>query len=295
MRCTRNPLMHNKLEQAAQRTLAKITDTGETLKPLYLQPDRAVFLAESPGIILKVYAEANKLRHEYETAQKAQAQGVPVPTILLFDDSQPSVLAMKQVIGKPLSSEDTFTAKEAGKYIEQFHTISTSPPFSGGQTQWSEFISWWSNREIGNLEKLNIFAANEIALLKNMFSTMKRTLVDRPIRLLHGDLQAEHILVNPQSQRVVAFLDFADAQPGDPLLDIAVLSLWDAHLADRVLEGYTSKRSRIILEGNGLVELALKGYNTMQQQYVSLLCRQIQDIGYVRFNNRRCDWTRKGQ
>ena len=56
--------------------------------------------------------------------------------------------------------------------------------------------------------------------------------------LLHGDLQTAHILIDPQTEHVLAFLDFADAQPGDPLLDIAVLTLWDHGLTDFLLEGY---------------------------------------------------------
>ncbi len=47
--------MHNSLEQAAKRTLAKIIGADEMLKPLYQQPDRAIFLAENAEIILKVY------------------------------------------------------------------------------------------------------------------------------------------------------------------------------------------------------------------------------------------------
>ena len=74
--------------------------------------------------------------------------------------------------------------------------------------------------------------------MKFSFDMVQPMLAVRPIAFLHGDLQAEHILVDPQTQRVIAFLDFADAQPGDPLLDIAVLSLWDHDLANRVLEGY---------------------------------------------------------
>ena len=69
---------------------------------------------------------------------------------------------------------------------------------------------------------------------------MQPILIERPIVFLHGDLQTEHILIDPHTQRVVAILDFADTQPGDPLMDIAVLSLWDVQLADRVLAGYTS-------------------------------------------------------
>ena len=60
-------MMHN-LEQAAKRTLAKIIGADEVLKPLYLQPDQAVFLAENAGIILKVYVEGNTLQQEYTMA-----------------------------------------------------------------------------------------------------------------------------------------------------------------------------------------------------------------------------------
>jgi aminoglycoside phosphotransferase (APT) family kinase protein len=228
----------NQLEGAAKRTLANINGSSESLKPLYLQPDRAIFLAEGSGIVLKVYSEGKTLEFEYAMVQKAWAKGVPTPEILRLETGQLTVMAMKQVVGKPLSSDDTSAAKEAGRHIEQFHTIPTAPPFSGGQDRWDEFILWWARHEIGNIEKLEIFTGDEIGKLRNVFDYIKPALVGRPVVLLHGDLQAEHILVEPQTQRVVAFLDFADAQPGDPLLDIAVLSLWDHRLADAVLEGY---------------------------------------------------------
>jgi hypothetical protein len=41
------------LELAAKRTLTHITGSEDSLKPLYLQPDRALFLAENLRIILK--------------------------------------------------------------------------------------------------------------------------------------------------------------------------------------------------------------------------------------------------
>lgn len=50
--------------------------------------------------------------------------------------------------------------------------------------------------------------------------------------LLHGDLHTDHILIESQTEKVLAFLDFADAQPGDPLWDIAVVTLWDNGLTD---------------------------------------------------------------
>jgi len=47
--------VNQELEVAAKRMLTHIAGSEDTLKPLYLQPDRALFLAENPGIIFKVY------------------------------------------------------------------------------------------------------------------------------------------------------------------------------------------------------------------------------------------------
>ena len=250
--------MNNHLERAAQRTLTKITGSEEELKQLYLQPDRAIFLASNSGIILKVYREGPTLQCEHEVMQQLQAIGVPIPEILMLDLSQISVLAMSYVLGHSLSSKNINAAKEAGTYIEHFHQIKTSPPFSGGQMNWSEFILWWANHEIGNLEKLAIFTNGEITQMEYTFNVINSMLIERPITFLHGDLQAEHVLVDPQTQKVVAFLDFADAQPGDPLLDIAVLSLWDHQLADGVLEGYAS------IENNEQTKQLLSQYRLLR-------------------------------
>lgn len=75
--------------------------------------------------------------------------------------------------------------------------------------------------------------------VQDRFETLRPLLAQRPIVSLHGDLQTAHILVDPQTEKVIAFLDFADAQPGDPLLDIAVVTLWDQKLTDFLFEGYS--------------------------------------------------------
>src|SRR6266567_1860738 len=223
-----NTLGNQELALAAKRTLAHITWSEESLKPLYLQPDRALFLAEKLGIVLKVYMAGKTLQREYAIAQKAESIGVPIPKIIGFEAGQPAVLAMKQIIGHPLSSRNTFAAKEAGRYLQRFHDIGAHPPFSGGQQHWDAFISWWANHEIEKVKRLDVL------------DHLQPLLVQRLIVLLHGDLQAEHILVDSQTEKVLAFLDFADAQPGDPLMDIAVVTLWDYGLADLLLDGYSS-------------------------------------------------------
>jgi aminoglycoside phosphotransferase (APT) family kinase protein len=232
--------VNQELEFAAKRTLTHLTGSEDSLTPLYLQPDRALFLAENLRIIFKVSMEEKTLQHEYAIAQKVASIGVPIPEILGFEAGQPAVLAMKQVMGHPLSSHTQSAAKEAGNYLQRFHTLGAHPPFSGGQQQWAAFISWWANEEIEKVKRLAVLDHQQIRELHEQFETLRPLLVQRPIVLLHGDLQTAHILVDPQTEKVLAFLDFADAQPGDPLLDLAVVTLWDQELTDFFLEGYSS-------------------------------------------------------
>ncbi|EFH82538.1 phosphotransferase family protein [Ktedonobacter racemifer] len=226
------------LELAASNILARLTGPGEPLKPLYLQHDRAIFLAEGAHIILKVYSDVQALRHDYEIAQQAASVGLPTPEILAFEAGPPAVFAMRQVIGIPLSSRYPDAAREAGVYLRCLHGLGAQPPFSGGQHRWEEFILWWANLEIEHARQGDVLNAWHASELRERFERLRPLLARRPIGLLHGDLQNEHILLDPQSQKVLAFLDFIDAQPGDPLLDIAVLTLWDQELTDPLLEGY---------------------------------------------------------
>lgn len=247
----------NDFKSAAKQSLFKHTKTNDTLEVLLHQPDRAIFLAKDTKLVLKVYEDKNALEKEYLMIQKIHKMGIPVPEILGLDVGNLTVLVMRYVEGSPLTSSNAKATLEAGKYLELFHSMAANLPFSGGQDSWDEFILWWSNKELQNIKPLNIFSETEILKIEGEFSSLISILEARPIVTLHGDLQAEHILVDTRHDTVLAFLDFIDSQPGDPLLDIAVLSLWDNKLADLVLEGYkgieNSKETQSLLAGYRLL------------------------------------------
>ncbi|MFC1621999.1 phosphotransferase family protein [Patescibacteria group bacterium] len=245
-------------KSAAKQALPKRVKIENTLKILLSQPDRAIFLAEESKLVLKVYKDKNALEKEYLMAQKAQKMDIPVPEMMGLDVGNLTVLVMKYVNGSPLTSNNVKAALEAGKYLELFHSIDTVLPFSGGQNSWDEFILWWSGKELQKIKQLDIFGGTEILEIENELRDLLPTLVSRPIVTLHGDLQAEHILVDAQHDRVLAFLDFVDSQPGDPLLDIAVLSLWDNKLADLILESYKG------IENSTKTQNLLVGYRLLR-------------------------------
>src|SRR5262249_6094959 len=156
----------------------------DTLTPLYLQPDRALFLAENLHIIFKVYMAGKALQREYSIAQKAGSIGIPIPGMLGLEAGPPAVLAMKQGIGQPLSSRNPCAAKEAGSYLQRFHTIGAHPPFSGGQQQWDAFISWWVQEEIEKVKRLEVLDPLQLSELQEQFAHLQPFLAQRPIVLL---------------------------------------------------------------------------------------------------------------
>jgi len=226
------------LRLSALACLAEFTDSAARLQPLYLQPDRAVYLAEHSGIVLKVYVDAELLRQEWRATQAARSAGVPTPELLAFVPGPPAVIAARYVAGQPLSSAHLLAARETGGLLERFHRLGAEPPFSTGELAWDEHVLAWMRSELASLRRFEVFTGDEIGILFARFERLRPMLATRPIVLLHGDLQPVHVLVDPSGERVVALLDFAEAQPGDPLLDIAVLTLWHKVLTGPILAGY---------------------------------------------------------
>src|SRR5215213_5553137 len=99
------------LESAAKKSLLKYAGEEESLTALYVQPDRAVFLAPASQMILKIYRQGILLRKEYEAAAKAKAVGVPVPEMIGLDMHEFAVLIMRQVPGVPLRAQNTNAAR----------------------------------------------------------------------------------------------------------------------------------------------------------------------------------------
>jgi aminoglycoside phosphotransferase (APT) family kinase protein len=228
------------LKEAALACLADLDGAEDLLQALYLQPDRAVFLAERARIVLKVYAEGDLLQRDWQAMRAARSAGVPTPEPLVFSPGPPAVFAMRQVVGQALSSAYPRAAREAGIYLARFHGLGAQPPFSTGESTWDGHILAWLDWVLKGLVQHRVLSERESGTFQARFMRLRPALAARSIGLLHGDLQPVHILVDPGGDRVVALLDFADAQPGDPLLDIAVLTLWDEALTTPLLAGHAA-------------------------------------------------------
>jgi aminoglycoside phosphotransferase (APT) family kinase protein len=208
------------------------------LHPLASGRGREVFAATAAdvGLIVKAYEDAPALAHEARVLELARDRGVPVPDVLAFEPGPPAVIVMTRLRGEPLTSALGETAAaEAGAALRLVHGLPAAPPFTGGQHRWEEFVVWWAEREAAACARLGILTPPEAAEAAGRISAARDLLARRPTVLIHGDLQTDHVLV--ESGRLCGIIDFVDAQPGDGLLDVAVLTLEDDALTAPVLRG----------------------------------------------------------
>ncbi|MBW3589169.1 MAG: aminoglycoside phosphotransferase family protein [Actinobacteria bacterium] len=57
-------------------------------------------------------------------------------------------------------------------------------------------------------------------------------------RLIHGDFQKGHVIVDPERTEVTGVIDFEDVASGDPIWDLATFSKWEEESLSALLEGY---------------------------------------------------------
>jgi len=69
------------------------------------------------------------------------------------------------------------------------------------------------------------------------------------LRLIHGDLEAEHLLIAPETEELQGVLDWADACVGDPARDFGAFWAWggERFLFD-LLANYTCPLDRNFLD-----------------------------------------------
>jgi aminoglycoside phosphotransferase (APT) family kinase protein len=90
------------------------------------------------------------------------------------------------------------------------------------------------------------------ALRRNCESFLQTSSVPDPpqnLRLIHGDLEAEHLLFSPETEELQGVLDWADSCVGDPARDFGAFWAWGGEcFVSEVLANYSCPLDRNFLE-----------------------------------------------
>lgn len=209
--------------------------------------ERAVFEIIGPAGPAIVKVDSSPQRHVKERAALAVAAdaGLPVPAVVYADAEGPAILALEHLQGEPLGAGSAQAWRHAGQLLRLLHE--QNPPsdvatVSSSGRSWNEHFSWWSDQEVHRLSERQALPPDSLREVHKRLADAFGVTAEPDLRLLHGDCQADHFLVDVRRARVTGVIDFGDAVRGDPVWDLAVLTLaHQQHLPD-VLSGYAPDR-----------------------------------------------------
>jgi aminoglycoside phosphotransferase len=184
--------------------------------------------------------DSDQTRTDVEVAAMAMAP-VRTPEILW---RKPPVLALAALPGTALgrlhepSTASSAAWAAAGAAVRALHDAPL-PPWPGGS------VDELASRLEGECEWL---AANDV-LPVNVIERNRR-LAEAALRpwtptFIHGDLQLDHVFVD--GDEVTGIIDWSEASQGDPLYDLAILTLAHEEYLDDVLAGYGTDVDRDLI------------------------------------------------
>ncbi len=111
----------------------------------------------------------------------------------------------------------------------------------GREASWAAAVLGPALAALDYLESHALLESVLVAHLRAALDARSASFACSDPRLLHGDLGAKHILVDPASGDLAAIIDFGDREAGDGAWDLGNFWVWedDRRLA-YLLEGYSA-------------------------------------------------------
>jgi aminoglycoside phosphotransferase (APT) family kinase protein len=205
---------------------------------IFVWPDRQTHVVEAAGerYMVKLDDDHVKLAHEAEGQRIAGALGVPVAEIVA---EEPGTIVMRFVAGTAVVDHGTAAAAHAtGRLLRVLHDRGPVGADYDGHARWSEAVVAWLEPELRWCLDAGLVDASTERAVARALDAARPELDAHPPVWCHGDFQAAHVLVDPATDEVTAFLDFADHHTAEPGWDMSVFTIYDEGLLAPLLDGY---------------------------------------------------------
>jgi aminoglycoside phosphotransferase len=158
---------------------------------------------------------------EADACRLARSVGVPAPEV-----TASSPLITRELPGRPLAADSPdlgAVVRMVGEGMRRVHTI-VDPSAS------------WRDRLRGVLDGLDVLPDRLAARVREVIPPFINSVGDVTPVLLHGDLHLRHVYA--EGAELTGILDWGDTTYGDPLFDLARLSMAGPDVTAMFLTGY---------------------------------------------------------
>lgn len=187
---------------------------------------------------------------------RCRAMGVRVPEVVATAEpgSDVEYIATLALPGRSLWTKPFLSARtlarvlgEAGAQLRAMHEIAVegfgpirgAPP-QGTSSRWCPYLDQALDVLPGLVAAGVVDDGEGEAMRARLAAAQPTLLPDGPGRLLHGDLEGDHVFAH--RGRFTGFLDFEKMQSGDPVFDLARYAWWDDGGFPSLLDGYGRDR-----------------------------------------------------
>jgi aminoglycoside phosphotransferase (APT) family kinase protein len=232
------PITH--AQQLLEAMAAAAGVSREAVQVLAHRQGRLVGRATLPSgtdAVVKVSAKAGDFAAEAAAVATLGAAGLPVSRVRLLRDGPPSLIALDWTPGRPVCARDTVPVRsQVIDILTCIHGIPARAPYGGVNPDlvgwidgWLRYaLRWWSHRDAT--------VADGVRSARAWYGRVRPLIAGRSGSLIMLDGVPDHFVVGPDQR--VRLIDVAELQPGDPVMDLAVLRLHAPHLFSGVLDRY---------------------------------------------------------
>ena len=220
----------------------------DEIEPLVVWPDHGTYLITDGGqrFVLKADDDHETVAREAVGLRRAAGAGVRVPELIAVGEA---AFVITWVDGVTLNDHSTPGAwHDTGSQIRKAHDLGGTPPFGTGfggfepeQPTWRAFFEAFTERMLRDCERDLDFPAGPAARIRDAVRDAAPLLEAPHLAWCHGDFQPDHVLIDPATDRVAAFIDWADQGSGDVSWDVTVLTIDDDSHLRAFLDGYDAR------------------------------------------------------
>ncbi len=190
-------------------------------------------LASGHDVVVKVSVEAGEFGSEAAAVEKLAGAGLPVSRVRLVEDGPPSVIVLDWTPGRAVRADDPpAVRRQVADLLARVHAMPAGPPYAGVVPDLVSWIDGWCRTALEQWSR----RGGDAATAEAWYREVRPLIAGRRGSQILLDGVPDHFLVGPDDR--VRLIDVANLQPGDPVMDVAVLVMHAPELFAGVFDAY---------------------------------------------------------